>query len=1008
MLGYPAADSIYLALQIQYVRYTSCTKKRWVGMLEVKRFPRATARLAALIVCLIAVGAAAHSSVTTITLTQGVSGYAGCSDTYLYESTESNYGDSSYLYVRYDANYDYDHVTLIRFDLAGQIPSGAYVKSAKLRLYQYSDHNMDASDWLKVGAYRLLKDWTEGTGGSTGATWSYRHANDTYPWLVPGARGVNSDADGDRHHTHHVTPPYAGIADSVATILDGERWVEWDVTPSVQFWASNPSKNYGLALDWWHEGAWHYDDNSGSNIRSSNYWDTSVRPQLVIVYVIPTTEPDVQLKLSDMQLSTWATDPGISFSQNSGQLLCSGTTTDTIWGMNGCATTWSMNSSFEAQIRVKLQQGIVNVNTGQFGFGMWEPATDDYVRLLAVGYSAHYYEISGTCAATGNGENHDGGSYWASYWDAVYPTYPPSCPGVRFFDETPENEAATYLTWKLRYDNTNNMFYVFVNGVLVAYYSNVDFSNWKLAIVHDNANAGVATTVWTDFPDSTPPNPNPMTWSSQPGATSTTAIAMTATTATEVQTPPCSYYFTEVSGNPGGTSSGWVANTLYTDSGLSANTQYGYKVKARDSYSTPNETTDSSTVYKYTLISAPTGVNIQSIGDTYVQVYALGSLPNLTQGQSGVQFATTGGEWTGSWIQSVMGTASPLTPNTQYSFKARARNGDAIETAWSPNSSVIRTRAALPAAGAYAPVTCQGIQANWGANGNPAGTQYYCEEITTGKNSGWINDTWWVLTGLKTQTDYHFRVKARNADLIETTWTDLGIVRTKMSIGYLKNHSGGPAVTVLEDKVVTAVFEEGRFFFVQDGLGFGLMEGISGIGVKNAPLGPKVVPGQVVTIVGEAKRNDAPYNQELIVVASDVRGGMMLPQTPIKFACSNKSSGGGDFGFQPRVIDDVTRSPVLPSYGASLVGMLVRVCGRFDDGGLGGAGYFWLDDGTGLIDESTPGTRVNLTPLGGSYPPPFPQWVAVTGIVRCVVVSGPGGDCNVRELWPLAVDAVVQ
>jgi hypothetical protein len=304
-------------------------------------------------------------------------------------------------------------------------------------------------------------------------------------------------------------------------------------------------------------------------------------------------------------------------------------------------------------------------------------------------------------------------------------------------------------------------------------------------------------------------------------------------------------------------------------------------------------------------------------------------------------------------------------------------------------------------------VTCQGIQANWGANGNPAGTEYYCEEITTGKSSGWTANTHWILTGLNTHTNYQFRVKARNANLVETTWTDLGLVTTKMSIGYLKNHIGGPVFTVLEDKVVTAVFEEGSLFFVQDRRGFGEIEGISGIAVRNVPLGPKLIPGQVVRVVGETKKNDAPYNQELIVVANDIRPSGIAIDTPIKFACSGKSSGGGDFGSQPRVIDNVTLSPLAPSYGASLVGMLVRVCGRFDDGGLGGVNYFWLDDGSALVDESTPGTRVNLTPLGGSYPPPFPQWVAVTGIMRCVVISGPGGDANVRELWPLAVDAVL-
>lgn len=980
-------------------------------MLTLNSLGRRTARLAILTMCVVvlSVGAVgADPTAQTITLTEGVSGYTGCSDTYIYENTESNYGDSTYLYIRYDANNDYDHITLIKYDLAGQLPTGACIKSATLRLYQYIDHNMDASDWLKVGAYRLLKDWTEGTGGSTGATWSYRHAGDTDPWMIAGARGVNSDTDADRHHTHHVTPPYIGIPDSVTTILDGERWVEWDVTPSVQFWLSNPSKNYGLALDWWHEGAWHYDDNSGANIRSSNYSDTNYRPQLVITYVVPTSEPDVHLKLSDLQMNTWTTDPGIGFSPSGGQLLCSGTTTDSIWGMNGCATTSTNNSSFEAQIRTKLQQGIVGVNSGQIGFGMWEQATNDYIRILAVGYSAQYYEISGICSASGNGESHDGTAYWASYWDGVYPTYPPASPAARFFAETPENEATSYLTWKLRYDNTNNMFYVFVNDVLVTYYSKVDFSNWKLAIVHDNLSPGITTTVWTDFPDTTPPSPDPMTWSIQPAAASTTNITMTASTATDTEHPPCSYYFTELTGHTGGTSSGWVANTFYNDTGLSANTQYGYKVKAGDSYTPRNETADSTTVYKYTLINAPTGVVTSNVQATSVSLSASGSFPHLDEAQTGTLFATTGGEWTGSWrSNTTTDTATGLTPNTVYAFKAKARNGDAIETVWSPASPSVRTLAAQPTPMSYNPVTCQGIQANWGPNGNPAGTEYYCQELTTGKNSGWITDAYWILTGLNTCTSYQFRVKARNADLVETGWTALGSITTKMSIGYIKNHSALPLI-VMEDKVVTASFNSGKLFFVQDRRGFGRIEGISGIAVRNAPMGLPVTPGQLVTVMGQVTRNDAPYGQELIMVANNVHASGIAPESRIVFACSNKNSGGGNFGEQPRVFDNDAIDPAQPSSGANMVGMLVRVCGRFDDGGLGGVGYFWVDDGTALVDVSTPGIRVNLAPWGGVYPEPFPQYVAVTGIMRCVVVSTPGGDRNVRELWPLAIDVIVE
>ena len=69
---------------------------------------------------------------------------------------------------------------------------------------------------------------------------------------------------------------------------------------------------------------------------------------------------------------------------------------------------------------------------------------------------------------------------------------------------------------------------------------------------------------------------------------------MTATIGTDDQSPPVEYFFDEISGNPGGTDSGWQSSPSYTDSGLSPSTQYTYTVKMRDSAATPNVGTASS------------------------------------------------------------------------------------------------------------------------------------------------------------------------------------------------------------------------------------------------------------------------------------------------------------------------------------------------------------------------------------------------------------------------------
>ncbi|NLN75278.1 MAG: DNRLRE domain-containing protein [Armatimonadetes bacterium] len=957
--------------------------------------------LAVLSVVVLVVAGSCWGSPTeqTVTLVQGTDGYAGCVSTWLNEADELNHGDDTSLYVRFNQNNNLDRVTLIYFNLADKLPNGACVKSASLRLYQHSEHNMSSLDWLKVGAYRLMRNWAEGAGNLTGATWSYSYPDHSVPWMVPGARGVNTAGAGDRHHTHHVTAPYVGIADSVATITKGARWVEWDITPSVQWWLGMPAENFGVALDWWHEGAegeWHYDNSSGANMYSEKYADADYRPQLVIKYVIPSPEPAINLRLSEMILNYRTPDPGISFSEANGELLCSGTTSDNIWPANSCVTNYTINSSFETQIKVKLEQGIVGVNNGQFSLRIFRESNDQNIGLQAVGAGQKYYEISGVCQASGNGEYHDGVDYWASYWDGVYPYATTLSPACYFFAQTPENEAQTYLTWKLRYDKTNGMVYAYVNDVLVTYYSKVNLSNFRLAIDHSNDRTGIPTTVWTQFLDTAPPKPEPLTWASPPTATGVNSISMTATTATD-DTPPVQYYFTETSGNFGGSSSGWVTNTQYADSSLLANTQYGYKVKARDNCTPPNVGEDSAVAQVYTHINRPSKCSTGQITATSVALEAIGSLPNIDQGLSGTQFKS-GSLWTGEWkVGTISDKAIDLTPNTQYAFQVRARNGDGVATDWSSMIALARTLAAEPTAEAYNPVGSHAIQANWGANGNPAGTFYYCMEIETGKSSGWIKDTNWTLTGLQSGNTYKFQVKARNADGKETAFIDLGKVQTPITIGKAKQEPVGASVS-LKKKIVTAVFND--IFFIMDDTEFGNPQGIAGIGVIRATGGipPVITLGMKVNVTGQLGFNDSPFDEELVIKNANIQTAG-LPGTPNPYGASNKWLGGAAFGSQPGVYNDVTSIPASLATGINTIGMLVTGWGAVNDGGLGGIDYIWIDDGSKLNDGAGQGIRVSLEPIGGRINP-IPPYCSVIGIMRCMTVNNDGLQKNVRVLWP--------
>ncbi|HKQ49833.1 MAG TPA: thrombospondin type 3 repeat-containing protein [Phycisphaerae bacterium] len=184
--------------------------------------------------------------------------------------------------------------------------------------------------------------------------------------------------------------------------------------------------------------------------------------------------------------------------------------------------------------------------------------------------------------------------------------------------------------------------------------------------------------------DCFPPDPDPMTFASPPAPLGLTSITMTATTATDATTPPVLYMFECTSASPGGTSSGWQPGVGYTDTGLSVNMPYSYRVAAQDSVTpTPNQTAFSEEVFLSTPIESPQGLATGVVGVDFVELVALGTFSNLTEGQSGLYFdsLTPGGD-TGLnvWVQGTMATATGLTPDTDYEFVVKARNRDGVET----------------------------------------------------------------------------------------------------------------------------------------------------------------------------------------------------------------------------------------------------------------------------------------------------------------------------------------
>lgn len=283
--------------------------------------------------------------------------------------------------------------------------------------------------------------------------------------------------------------------------------------------------------------------------------------------------------------------------------------------------------------------------------------------------------------------------------------------------------------------------------------------------------------------DLAPPAPNPMAFLVPPYHTGTNSIAMVAATATD-STPPIQYFFDFVdspTGGGGGRDSVWQSSTSYANTGLQPNHQYGYRVMARDGFY--NQTNYSPTQYIYTAIEPPQGINFGMITPTSIQILSSNTPSGLTRGNSGLFFENTTNAIPSGWLQSNLWTNSSLSPNTKYSFRAKARNGDANETGYSAAVSKY-TQANQPAASAFSNITQSAIKVNWAANGNPTPTYYFCENVTKGTHSGWIPKLYWNCRGLDSNTSYRFRVKARNAEGVETDWFDLGTAQTLM--GYPK------------------------------------------------------------------------------------------------------------------------------------------------------------------------------------------------------------------------------
>ena len=233
-------------------------------------------------------------------------------------------------------------------------------------------------------------------------------------------------------------------------------------------------------------------------------------------------------------------------------------------------------------------------------------------------------------------------------------------------------------------------------------------------------------------------------------------------------------FYYELNSNSGDTITGdesATANSYIDDITVSEGTNY-FHVRPRNGAGTWGTERKFTVEYDKT---APTGVAINSIvADSESQLTvntAVGTDSGSGLNAEAYWFEETSGNPGGSsssvWQSSATFIDDGLSPNTQYSYRVKARDALGNESSY----SIASFKYTL----ANSPSNLDQIQKNrseiiisWEANSNPSGTEYLMENVTKNRNSGWMTSLSWASDDLSCSKDYVFRIKSRNGDSVES------------------------------------------------------------------------------------------------------------------------------------------------------------------------------------------------------------------------------------------------
>jgi hypothetical protein len=285
-----------------------------------------------------------------------------------------------------------------------------------------------------------------------------------------------------------------------------------------------------------------------------------------------------------------------------------------------------------------------------------------------------------------------------------------------------------------------------------------------------------------EITDGDAPDPGHTPWQLPPTADGYMRATMVASPAADAS-GRVEYKFIETTGNPGGTGSDWQFSTVYIDEELQAGTDYSYQVISREvRYRIESKASAPATVRMPVSDDqsppSPTlatwATQPESLGDTVVRMQA-----HAAEDPSGpvqYRFAEVSGSPGGStsaWQTSPIFIDEDLRPGTRYHYTVQTRDTVGNTGQASQPFAVTTPDVEPPDSGhasfALTPKAINDSRVQMTAtvahDANPP-VEYYFEETSGqpgGTDSGWQLLAEYVDFGLRKDTEYHYRVRTRDA-----------------------------------------------------------------------------------------------------------------------------------------------------------------------------------------------------------------------------------------------------